>query len=108
MFIEFRKNSLNMNMNWYEQWQKFIAKIHANLVFQAWISFLRRLWTPGTTIRKVLVHTEKTTLSCPLLALNMQISMSFRSRSDLVLDADHSLDFLELKEPISRNLMGTA
>ena len=38
------------------------------------------------------------TLSCPLMASNMQIRISFRSRSDLVLDADHALEFLE---PIS-------
>ena len=33
------------------------------------------------------------TLSCPWSQM-MQIRISFRSRSDLVLDADHALDFL--------------
>ena len=32
-------------------------------------------------------------LSSPLLDSNYAIRISFRSRSDLVLDADHSLDF---------------
>ena len=34
------------------------------------------------------------TLSCPQWSQMMQIRISFRSRSDLVLDADHALDFL--------------
>ena len=33
-------------------------------------------------------------LSCPFMASNMQLRISFQSRSDLVLDADHALDFL--------------
>ena len=34
------------------------------------------------------------TLSCPLMASNYKICISFRSRSGLVPDTDHPLDFL--------------
>ena len=38
------------------------------------------------------------TLSCPLVASNYVICILFRSRFDLVLKADHSLDFLGTQE----------
>ena len=46
------------------------------------------------------------TLSCPFMASNYEIRSSFRSRSDLVLDADHALDFvfypISFCRPVSR------
>ena len=44
-------------------------------------------------IKEILVHTGM--LPCPVPSWShvLQICISFRSRSDLVLDADHALDF---------------
>ena len=44
------------NMLSYEQRPTFITNIHADLVFQACISFLRCCRTPGTPIRKTPVY----------------------------------------------------
>ena len=50
--------------------------------------------TPGTPIRKILGHTGVLPCLVPERPQIMQTCISFRSRSDLVLDADHTLDFL--------------
>ena len=52
----------------------------------------------GTPIRKIQVKTEVLPCLVPSWPQIMQIRLSFRSRSDLVLDADHALD---LTNPIS-------
>ena len=59
--------------------------------FQARISFWRCFRTPGTPTMKILVY--------PVLSLDGIRLSKFVSRSDLVLDADRSLDFLEPKKP---------
>ena len=78
----------------YERQRIFITKIHANLVFQACISFLRCFRTPGAPTRKLLVHTGMLPCLVPSWPRIMQMRISFRSHSDFVLDADHALDFL--------------
>ena len=66
----------------YEWRCRFVTKIPADLVFQACISFLRCFSTPGTPIRKILVHTGMLPLSCPFIASNLwQIRISSQSRS---------------------------
>ena len=75
-----------------ERQQKFITKIHANLVFQVCISFLRCVRAPGTPIRQV----PYGILACyPVLSLDGLKLCKFVSR---FLDADHSLDFLGTPE----------
>ena len=75
------------------------TKLHADLDFQACISFLRSFRTPGTPIRKILVHTgNKPLCLVPYWPQIMQTHISFRTRSELVLDADHSLDLLGTQE----------
>ena len=78
----------------YERRRKFVTYIHANLVFQACISFLRCFRTPGAPIRKILVHTGMLPCLIPSWSQTMQIRSSFQSRSDLVLVADHALYFV--------------
>ena len=81
----------------YEQRRrKFITNIHADLVFQACILFLRCFGTPGAPIREILVHTGMLPCLVPQWPQIMQIRISFRSRSDPVLDADHFLGFFTL------------
>ena len=50
--------------------------------------------TFGPPIRKILVYTGMLICLAPSWPQIMQIRISLRSRSDLVLDADHALDFL--------------
>ena len=73
-------------------------QIHADLVCQACISrfsnLLRCFRTPGAPIRKIPLYTGMLPCLVPLWPQIVQIRISFRSRSDLVLVADHSLDFL--------------
>ena len=77
------------------EWQrKFVTQIHADLVFQACITLLRCFRTPVAPIRKILVHIGMLPCLVPSWPQIMQIRISFRSRSNLVLDADHSLEFL--------------
>ena len=64
-----------------ERRQKFITKIHANLVFHACISFLRSFRTPRTPIRKILVYTGVLPCLGPSWPQMMQIRISLRSRS---------------------------
>ena len=54
----------------HERRQRCITKIHANLVIQACIWFLRCFRTPGAPISKILAYTDMLpgTLSCPLIA----------------------------------------
>ena len=78
----------------HERRWKLLPQIHANLVFQACVSFFevfQGIWHSNKRNPSVSSHA---TMSCPLMAQIMQICMSFRSRSDLVLDAEHSLYFL--------------
>ena len=48
---------------------------------------------PGAPVSKVLVYTGMQPCLVPSWPQIMQIRIAFRSRSDLVLDADHALDF---------------
>ena len=73
-----------------ERWQKFITKIHADLAFQGCISFLRCFRTPDPPTRKIPVYAD----GHPVLSLHGLRLCKFVSRSDLVLDADHALNFL--------------
>ena len=70
-----------------------LPKIHADL--QACISFLRCTWRSSKESPRVYWGA---TLSCPFMASNdansYLVLISFRSRSDVVLDADHALDVL--------------
>ena len=50
--------------------------------------------TPGAPIRKNLAYSGMLPCLVPSWPEIMQIYISFRSRSDLVLDANHALDFL--------------
>ena len=75
---------------------KLFTKIPANLVFQACISFYRCFQTFGPPTRKILVYTGMLPCLAPSWLQIMQICISFRSRSDLVLDADHALDFFPI------------
>ena len=77
----------------YERRRKFVTQIHADLVFQTCISFLRCFRTPVAPIRTILVYPGMLPCLVPSRPQIMQIRISFRSRSDLVLDAEHSLDF---------------
>ena len=70
----------------YERRRKFVTQIHADLVFQVCISFLRCLGTPVAPIRKILVHTGMPACLVPSWPEIMQICISFRPRSDLVLE----------------------
>ena len=56
-------------------------------------SFYRCFETFGPPIRKILVYTGMLPCLAPSWPQIMQICISFRSRSDLVLDADHALEF---------------
>ena len=76
----------------YERRRKLFTEIPANLVFQACISFYRCFETFGPPIRKILVYTGM----LPCLALHGLNLRKCVSRSDLVLDADHALDFFYL------------
>ena len=62
--------------------------------FQARISFYRCFGTFGPPIRKLSMYTGMLPCLVPSWPQSMQLRISFRSRSDLVLDADHALDFL--------------
>ena len=75
----------------YERRQKFVTKLHVDLVFQACILFLRCFRTLGTPIRKIQVYPGLLPCLVPQSKSPqiMQSCISFRSRSDLVLDADH-------------------
>ena len=64
------------------------------------ISFLRGFRTPGAPIRVILVYAGMLPCLVPQWPQIVQACISFRSRSDLVLDADHSLDFLGWQFPI--------
>ena len=55
--------------------------------------FYRCFGTFGSPIRENLVYAGMLPCHAPSWPPNMQIRISFRSRSDLVLDADQSLDF---------------
>ena len=78
----------------YERRRKLFTYIPANLFFPACISFYRCFETFGPPIRKILVFSGMLPCLAPSWPQIMQIRISFRSRSDLVLDADHALDFL--------------
>ena len=75
------------------QW-KLVTKIHANLVFQACISVLKCFRTSGIPIKK-----SECTLECyPVLSLHGIKFCQLVSRSDLVVEADHSLDVFGTQE----------
>ena len=78
----------------HERPRKFVTQIHADLVFQACISFLGCFRPPVALITKILVYTGMLPCLVPSWPQIMQIRISFQSRSDLVLDADHALDSL--------------
>ena len=80
----------------YERRRKFITKTHADLVFQAYILFLRCFRTLGAPIRKILVHTGMLPCLVPSQSQVMRMQISFRSRSRLVPDADHAFNFFIL------------
>ena len=63
------------------------------IIYQACISLFRRFRTPGTPIRKILVYTGMLPCLVPQWPQIHCASLNI-SRSDLVLDADDSLDFL--------------
>ena len=83
---------------------RFVTKIHADLVLQACIAFLGCFFrTPGTPMRKILVCAGP----LPVLSVNGLNLCKLVSRSDLPLDADHSLNFVGYhKKPISRTFRG--
>ena len=72
------------NRQFYRNLQKSAKKLTAFWCFR----------TPGAPIRKILVYNGMLPCLVPCWPQIKQICISFRSRSDLVLDADHSLDFL--------------
>ena len=76
-----------------ERRRKFVTQMHADLVFQACISFLRCFRTPVAPTSEILVYTGMLPWLVPSWPQMMQLRISFRSRSDLVLDADNALDF---------------
>ena len=55
----------------YERQRKFISNVHADLIFQACISFLKWFRASGTPTRKILVCIR------PSMPSNMQIGVSF-------------------------------
>ena len=68
----------------------YYQKIHTNLVFSAvYLVFVR---TPGAPIRIILVYTVMLPCLAPSWPQIVQIRISFRSHSDLVLGADHASD----------------
>ena len=71
-----------------------LKEIHSYLVFQACIALLRCLRKSGTPITNILVQTGMLPCLVTQWPHIMQTCIAYRSRSDLVLDADHSLDFL--------------
>ena len=73
------------NICYQKSWQSRFSGVH--LVFKVF----QNTWHSRQENPSAHWHA---TLSCPLMASNMQIRMSFRSRSDLGLDADHALDSL--------------
>ena len=78
-----------------------MTKIHTDLVFQACISFLRCFRTPGAPRRIILVYAGMLPCLVPSWFQIMQIRISLRARSDLVLNADHALFFVVLQACIS-------
>ena len=75
----------NSSLYPYERRQKFATQIHADLVFHACISFLRYFRMPVDPVRKMRVYTGMVPCLVPSWPQIMQIRISFRSRSDLVL-----------------------
>ena len=76
----------NCGFLWVYEWRrKFIAKIHADLVFQLCIAFLRCFRTLGTPIKQYRGASWIDALSCPLMASNYAnlylVPFSFWSRS---------------------------
>ena len=84
----FRISALN------ERRRILITQIHVDLVFQACTSFPRCFRTLVAPIRKIRVYTGIPPCLVPSWLQIMQICISFRSRFDLVLDADNALDIL--------------
>ena len=82
------------NVAAYERRRKFITEIHADLVFRVCISFMRCFKTSGIRIEKIPVCPGIFPCLARWWPQIMQTDISFRSRSDLGLDADHLLDCL--------------